>query len=257
MYPILDLWFLKIYTFWIIITICFFLFIWMLNKLSERLKYDLSVFKNNVLWLFIWVFFFSRLFYIISKWNDLKYIESLKEFFIMTEYNFSLMWGIFWFLLVLLILLKIRKESLNKYIYWLVLSFLFVLPFGFIWALLWWQVYWIDTNIWIEITYSNSLTPVPYKSPIFPLPIVYSIVFFLTFCGFYIANMYVRHKALLWYLWLISFSVIIFTLEFFSWKHWIFKDNISINLSQISALVLMIFAIYRVYKIYTRNIEVK
>lgn len=136
------------------------------------------------------------------------------------------------------------------------LSFLFVLPLWYIWALLWGQVYWTDTNLWIEITYSSPLSIVPYKAPIFPLPIVYSIVFFLTFSVFYISNMYIKFKALLWYLALMSFSVLIFILEFFSWKFGLIKDNIWINLNQVSVIFLFLFGLYKIYKIYTKNIEV-
>ncbi len=255
MYPIIDFWFFQIYTFWLTITICFFLFWWMLKKMSKKLRFDFSIFTNNLLWFFISIFFFSRVFYIISRWNDLKYIENLEEFFIMTDYNFSFMWWVFGFLLVLLILLKIKKESLNKYIYWIMISFLFVLPIAFIWSLLGWQVYGTDTNIWIEITYTNSLSPVPYKSPVFPLPIIYSIVFFFVFCGFYIANMYVKQKALLGYVSLTSFSVIIFILDFFSWKYWVFKDIIWLSMTQILAMFLFLFWVYSLYKIYTKNID--
>lgn len=256
MFPIIHIFWIQIYTFWISLTIGFFLFLWMLKRMSSRLGYDFSLYVNNLLWFFISTFFFSRLFFIISKWNDLKYIKSLKEFVIMTEYHFSLVWAIVWFLLVLAILLKIRKENFNAYIYGFMLSLLFVLPIWFIWALLWWQVYGIpDTNLWIEITYtSQQLTPVPYKTPIFPLPIVYAILFFATFCLFYIANMYVKHKSLLWYLSLMVFSLIIFIFEFFSWKRGVFQDLIWLNLSQITVLALLIFWVYKIYKIYTKNI---
>jgi prolipoprotein diacylglyceryltransferase len=62
----------------------------MLKKLSTKYSYDVSIFVNNILWYFLSVFFFSRLFYVISKWNDLKYINNPAEFFIMSDYNFSL-----------------------------------------------------------------------------------------------------------------------------------------------------------------------
>jgi len=73
------------------------------------------------------MFFFSRLFYVISKWNDLKYIKTASEFFVTTDYNFSLFGLIFGFLLVLFINLKLRREKLVKYIDSIVLAFLLVL----------------------------------------------------------------------------------------------------------------------------------
>jgi len=245
--------FFQIHTFWLSITISFFLFLWMLHRMSKRLNYDFNVFYKNMLWFVLSVFFFSRLFYIISKWHDLKYIQSFTEFFIMTDYNFSLLWAVFWFFLVLIILLKIRKENINKYIYWVVLSFIFVLPIWFFGALLWWQVYWTDTNFWIEITYTRNDTPVNSTSPLFPLPIVYWVLFFLLFCGLYIANMYFKEKELLWYWWMMIFACIIFIFEFFSWKNDIFKDVIIINLNQIFAIIILLTCAYKVYKLYKKE----
>lgn len=249
MYPFIEInWFL-IYIFWLSITICFFLSVWMLKKLSIRFWFDYIIFKKNVLWFFISVFFFSRLFYVISRWSDLKHIENPLEFFVMNNYNFSLVWWIFWFFLVLYFLLKIRREKLDNFIYWIVLTFLFVLPIWYIWALLWGQVYWKETFIWLEIMYSHPFTPVPFKVPVFPLPIIYSVMFFILFSALYIMSMYVNYRAVLWYLWIMIFSCIIFIMEFFSWKYWIFKDAIWINLSQISAILLLIFWAYRIYLI--------
>lgn len=163
------------------------------------------------------------------------------------------MWAIFWFLIVMFILLKLRKEKLDKYIYWIVLSFTFILPIWFFWALLWWQVYWIDTNFWIEITYNRNDIPVPYTSPLFPLPIAYSILFFLLFSALYISNMYIKEKNILAYAGIMIFSCIIFIMEFFSWKNDLFKDLIFLNLSQISAIFLFWFAFNRVYNLYKKE----
>ena len=62
----------------------------MLKKLTNKYGFDMAIFMNNILWYFVSVFFFSRLFYVISKWNDLKYIENASGFFVTTDYNFSL-----------------------------------------------------------------------------------------------------------------------------------------------------------------------
>lgn len=254
MYPFIEpISWVMIYLFWLTITICFFLFVWMLKKLSTKFWYDFLIFKKNILWYFIWVFFFSRLFYVISRWNDLKHIDNPIEFFIMNDYNFSLMWALFWFLVVFHILIRIREEKLDNFINWLVLSFLFILPIWYIWALLWWQVYWKETFFWIELMYNHPFTPVPYKVAIFPLPIVYSIVFFILFSTMYILSMYIKQKAILWYIWLMLFSCILFIMEFFSWKYWIFRDFIGINLTQVSAIILLIFSAYRLHKIYKQE----
>lgn len=253
MYPyLINIWQFQISSFWVSITICFFLFLWMINKMSKKLEYSIDIFKNNILWYFISMFFFSRLFYIISKWHDYKSIVNPMYFFIADDYNFSLMWAIFWFLIVFFILLKVRKEEFDKYIYPLVLSFLFILPLWFFWALLWWQVYWIDTNFWIEITYSWD-TKIPYILPIFPLPIFYSILFFLLFCALYIWNMYFKEKNILGYWGIMAFSCIIFIMEFFSWKPDIFKEYMHLNLSQISAIIIFWFMSYKVFNFYKKE----
>ena len=244
---------LIIYTFWLTLAICFFLFLWMLKKLSIRFWYDYLIFKKNILWFFLWVFFFSRLFYVIWKWHDLKYIKNPFEFFIMSDYNFSLAWAIVWFFVVLYILLKIRKEKLNNFIDWIAISFFFILFIGFIGALLWWQVYGRETLFGIELSYTHPFTPVPFQIPIFPLPIVYSIIFFILFSLTYISSMYIHIKWMIWYIWLIAFWSIILIFEFFSWKYDIFKDGIWINLIQTFSIFLIIFCSYRLFLIFTSN----
>lgn len=251
MFPLFDINGFLIYTFWITITICFFSFTWMLEKLSDRFWYSFLFFKKNILWYFLSVFIFSRLFYVIWNWADLKYIKNPFEFFIMSEYNFSLVWAIVWFLLIFYFSLKIKKEKIDTYIDWLTISLLFILFIGFIWTLFWWQVYWRETFFWIEITYDHPFTPVPYQVPIFPLPIVYSILFFILFSWAYISSLYVHIKWLIWYVWLTLFGSMILIFDFFSWKDDIFKDLIFINMSQTFSLILIWFCSYRLYLIYT------
>jgi len=250
MYPFFEPFsWIIIYTFGLWLLFCFFAFFAMLKKLSSRYNYDVSIFVNNILWYFISVFFFSRLFYVISKWNDLKYINNPVEFFIMSDYNFSLFWAIFGFMVVLFINLKLRKEKLEKYIDGLVLSFLFILIFGFIWAFFWWQVYWKETNFWIEVLYTHPFSPVPYESPIFPLAIVYAIVFFIEFSVLYILSMFIKIRGFIGYVWLLIFWILIFFLDFFSGKYDIFKVSLGVNLSQILAIFLIIFSFYKLYYI--------
>lgn len=245
-----------IYTFWLSLTVSFFVFFWMLKKLWERYNYDLTLFKKNIIWYFISIFIFSRLFYVFIHWSDLKHIDQLSEFFIMTEYNFSLFWAIFWFFIVLFINLKFRKEKLVKYIDWLVLSFLFILLIWYIWALLWGQVYWKETSYWIEIIYRHPYTYVPYIWPVFPLPIVYALAFFVEFSFLYILSIFIKVRWFIWYIWLMLFSIIILIFEFFSWKPEdiigllllkMWSNYIDFNMNQIFAILLFIFAFYKLY----------
>lgn len=227
-----------IYTFGIAMTLCFFLFLWMLKKLSKRFWYNYKFFIKNIFWFFISVFIFSRLFFVLYKWEDLKHLDSPFQFFIAYDYNFSLFWALFWFFLVLYFNLKERKEKLIDYIDWLVLSFLFIAPLWFVWSFLWGQVYWRDTHFWLEILYTHPHSPVPFTVEVFPLPVVYAILSFLLFCWSYIASTFISNvKWVIWYVSLIVFFSFILIFDFFSWKTdvlWIF-----INLNQLFSLIII------------------
>jgi len=221
----------------------------MLKKLSSRFGYKFSFFHSNILWYFLSIFVFSRLFYVISQWNDMKFIENPFEFFIMSDYNFSLMGWLFWFFIVLFINTKIEKTSIKKYIDGLVLSFLFVTIVWYIWTFLGWQVYGRETNLGIEMLYTHAFTPVPYEVPIFPLAIVYSIISFILFSGLYILSMFVSLRGFIWYLGMILFSCMLLIFEFFSGKFDIFKLWIGINLTQICSLIIIVVSAIQLYKI--------
>lgn len=242
-----------IYTFWITITICFFAFLWMLKKLSTKFWYDYTIFTKNILWYFLSVFFFSRLFYVISRWTDLRHIQNPFEFFIMNEFNFSLMWAIFGFFLVLYINMRLLKQKAEQYIDGVVISFLFIAFIWYIWALLWWEVYGRETNFWIEILYNHAFTPVPYQVPVFPLPIVYAIMSFILFSALYILSIFVHIRSLLWYIWLAIFSSILIIFEFFSGKYDILKDSVWINLTQLWALMIIILCWYKLFLLARSN----
>ena len=246
MYPFIDVLGYPIYIFGLSLIACFFVFFYMLKKLSHKFSFDIAIFMNNILWYFLSMFFFSRLFYVISRWSDLKYIENASEFFVTNDYNFSLFWAIIWFVVVFFINLKLRREKLVKYIDGLVLSFLLILSIWFIWTLFWGQVYWIATNYWIELTYNNPFSPIS-STPVFPLPIVYAILFFIDFAVLYILSMYIKVKWFIGHIWLIVFALIILIFENFSGKHDVFNDLVFLNMNQIFAIWLMIFSFYRLY----------
>ncbi len=248
MYPSFDIFGISIYFFGIWCVICFILFVWMLKRLSIRLNYKTDIYFDHIWKFLISILFFGRVFYIIDNWSELKYIDPY-DFFLPTDYQFNLIWALFGFFLVLFVLVKMHKEYIGRYLYGFMLSFLFILPIWYFWALLGGQVYGIDTNFGIEITYNQEGT-VPFVAPIFPLPIVYSILFFIAFCGFYIANMYTRHKVLLGYISLMTFSIIIFFGEFFTGKYGFFKDSFGVNFSQIGVSFIFVFCLYKLYQIY-------
>jgi len=251
MYPFFEIFdWVFIYTFWISLLLSFFAFLWMLKKLCGKFWINTTFFFNRILIYAISVLIFSRLFYVISKWHEFKFIKNPLDFFFMNDYNFSLIWAIFWFLIVLFISIILHWLRSWKYIDASVLSLLFVLPIWYIWTLLWWQVYWSPTNYWIEILYKNSFSPVPYQIPIFPLPIVYAFIFFILFSILYIIAMFLKVRWIVWYIGLILISSTFLIMENYSWKVDYFKMEYWINFTQIMSFFLILFAFHWLYRIY-------
>ena len=245
-----------IYTFWLTLTLCFFLFLWMMKKLAPRYNYDFNFITKNILVLFLSTLIFSRLFFVIGKWSDFKYIKNPIEFFVTNDYNLSLIWWLFGFILAFSIIVKIKKEKIDKYIDPLVISFIFVLFIWYIWALLGGQVYGRPTDFWIEILYKHLHSPIPYKNAIFPLPIIYSVLYFFLFSALYILSMYVHLRALLGYLGMIIFASLLLIFEFFSGKFDILKESnetFSINITQLLSIFLIIICAYRLYLLMKAN----
>jgi len=251
LYPFIEIFWIQIYAFGVTLSICFFLFLYFLKKLSSRFGYSFSFFSQNIIWFFLSVFLFSRIFYVIGRWNDLKYtFGDAFQFFIMNDYNFSLFWGIFGFFLVTYILTRFEKISVKKYIDGIVLSFLFVLPLGYLGSLLGWQVYGRDTNFGIEILYTHPFTQVPFEVPIFPLPVFYAVFSLLIFVGMYSLSLVTFPKGFIGYLGMILFSCMILIGEFFSGKFDILSVAFNFHLTQFFAIILIILCGLQLYNIY-------
>jgi hypothetical protein len=238
-----------IYTFGLTLTLCFFLFLWLLRKVSDKFWINFSFFVNRIFWFFLSTFLFSRLFYIIWRWEDFKFINNFLEFFIMTDYNFSLIWGIFGFLLVLFLSTRSFKIQSWKYIDATVITFLFVAIFWFIWAFLGGQIYWTETTYWIEVVYNHSFSPVVSGIPVFPLALVYSWVCFVLFSLLYMLSDFVKVRWLLWYIGMILFFSGILILDNFNWKADLFVQKYAISFNQIWAIFFILFAFFKLYMI--------
>ena len=252
MYPFFEIFGAHIYTFGIALTLSFFAFLWNLQRLEKRFWYSFTFFSHNILWYFLSVFFFSRLFYVIGKWNDMRSIDVFR-FFIMSEYNFSLFWALFWFLLVLFILSRLEKTPLSRYIDGVVLAFLGALCIWYIGSIFGGQVYGRETLFGIEISYRNPNTLVPYQVPVFPLPIVYSVLSFLMFSWMYILSLFIHIRWFIGYLGLLIFSSMILIFEFFSGKQDILSVVSIFNLPQIFALILAAGSAYQFYKVFQKD----
>lgn len=248
MYPFIMIWGTPIYIFGLTLTICFFVFQWMLKRLCWRFGINSTFFFNRTIWYFVSVLFFSRFFYVIANWNEFKFINHPIRFFFMDDYNFSLMWGIFGFLLVLFISIIIKWLRSAKYIDAFTLSFLFTLPLGYVWAFLGGQVYWKPVGLGKWILYDTAISNIPYKE-VFPLPLIYAWVFFFLFLAMYMIAMFVSIRWLIWYLWIIFFSSVILYLEQFNWQTDTFFNIFGINFTQICAIVLIIFSFTSIFRL--------
>ncbi|EKE26754.1 MAG: hypothetical protein ACD_4C00161G0001 [uncultured bacterium (gcode 4)] len=255
MYPQIQFWWITVYTFGLALSISFVLFFWMLYKLSLKFWINTNFFLGNIFFFFISSFTFSRLFYVIAEWRDFKYIfnQWFIRFFFMSDYNFSLIWWIIWFLLVLYINIKKFKLNSNKYVDAVVLSFLFAAVVWYIWAFLWWQIYWKPTELMIWIANTNPLSKNPYSSPTFPLAIIYSIISFLLFVSLYISKIFIKIEGFVGYVWLIIFASLLLIFEFFNWSSDIFSSFIYINLTQIWAVGLILIWARWLAKIYKQE----
>lgn len=254
MFPFIEIFpWAVIYTFGLALTMCFFLFLWNLNRLAKRFGYSFSFFTQNIIWFFLSTLFFSRLFYVIWKWNDMKFIKDPFQFFIMSDFNFSLFGAIFGFLVVLKVLTRLEKSSITRYIDGVVLSFLFILVIWYIGAFFGWQVYGRETMMSIDILYSNPYTPVPYQVPVFPLPIIYALTSFLLFSTMYMLSLFIHIRWYIGYIGLMLFWATIIIFESFSGKQDIISVVSVFNLPQIYALVLIAWSGFNFSKIFSQK----
>lgn len=221
----------------------------MLNKTSDKFHFNYNFFMKDIVWYFLSVFFFSRLFYVISNWGSLKFIDNPFEFFLMSDYNFSIFGAIFGFFVILYINARIHKRQIEEFIDGVFLSFIIAASIGYIGALFGGQVYGLETNFGIEMSYNHPFTPVPYKVPIFPLPIVYAVSCFILFSVFYTSHMFTQKRWLIGYLGLICFSAIVIIFDTFSGKYDTLQPILGIHFSQAFAFILIGICMYRLYTI--------
>lgn len=198
MYPQLEIFGITIYTFGLSLSIAFILFFFMLYKLSEKFGINANFFLGNTLWFFLSMFFFSRLFYIIAEWRDFQFLwsQGILKFFLMSDYNFSLVGGVLGFMAVLFFQLRKFKLSPRKYTDVIVLAFLFASVIGFIGAFFGGQIYGKPTDSFMGISAMSDIGNTPYTSPMFPLALLYSVISFVLFFCLYIARKFINIEGL-------------------------------------------------------------
>ncbi|MDD5197909.1 MAG: prolipoprotein diacylglyceryl transferase [Candidatus Gracilibacteria bacterium] len=252
MYPQIEILGITIYTFGLALSISFILFFFMLYKLSEKFGINANFFLGNVLWFFLSMFVFSRLFYIVAEWRDFQFLwsQGILKFLLMSDYNFSLMGGILGFMVVLLFQLKRFMISSRKYIDAIVLAFLFASIIGFIGAFFGGQIYGRPTDSFMGIAATSDGSNTPYTSPMFPLALLYSFVsFFLFFC-LYLIRKFTKIEGLVGYIGILLFSIILFSAEFYSGGTDIFKAYVFFNLNQIGSVFLFFLGAHGLHRIY-------
>ncbi len=252
MYPQIEILGVTIYVFGLALSVSFILFFFMLHKLSEKFGINANFFLGNVLWFFLSIFVFSRLFYIIAEWRDFQFLwsQGILKFLFMSDYNFSLMGGILGFMIVLLFQLKRFKISSRKYIDAIVLAFLFAAIIGFIGAFFGGQIYGKPTDSFMGITSTSDISNTPYTSPMFPLALLYSFISFLLFFCLYLVRKFTKIEGLVGYVGMLLFAILLFSAEFYTGGTDLFKAYIFFNLNQLGSMVLFVIGVRGLYKIY-------
>jgi prolipoprotein diacylglyceryltransferase len=242
---------IQIYTFGLSLSVAFLMFFWMVYKLSNRLGINNNFFLGSIFWFFLSTFIFSRLFFVCagSEMSDyLAGVDGLFRFFVMPDYYFSFMGGVFGFLLVLFVKLARYNLPAHKYIDTIVLSFFFASVIGFIGAFFGDQILGTPTNLPIGVLYESKNNI--FTTPVMPLAILYALVSLIMFIVLYILRLFVKLDGFVGYLGIIGFSACMIVLENWAVRDDILSSHIVLNLNQLGSIVLMLYAIRGLYRLY-------
>lgn len=258
MYPFFEIYGIKIYTFWLTLTICFFLFFFLLKKFSFSIGANPSFFSRYIVLYLIGTLFFGRVFYILFNWENFKFLKPI-EFFITNDYNFSLFWSIFGFLLILFILSRKEKVSFRKYLDVATLSFFAVAPIWYLWAFFWWQVYGKPTERGIEINSQSPISLIPYEVPIFPLAFLYGIASIIFFFILFFFSKKTHIAGVIGYMGILLLSFTLLAWETLSGKYDSIYMKWEFHGTQIGAICLILFAIIQLLRgyFYTKKLYTK
>jgi prolipoprotein diacylglyceryltransferase len=207
------------------------------------------------------MFFFGRIFYILSDWRTEKFLfvdlfstgdifAFLKQFFITDNYSLSFAGGVIGFLMVFFY--KTWNKAKDRPKYWdsIVPAFLIAASIGYIATLLGGQIYGIVLDSWFSIHYTSPDSIVPFQNPTFPLPIMYSIFSLLiTYFLYRIDTKILLPEWLIGYIGMGVFSVILLLWEFLSGASDLFSSRIYLDLTQILALALISYALIWILRI--------
>lgn len=251
MYPIINIWnWITIYTFWLCMVIAWWVFFSLLHYFCIRRGIPKHIF-TSIIDFTLSIFFFSRIFYILSDWRTEKFIFIdlfekgdilffLKQFFITDNYSLSFAGGIIGFFVIFIWKTRRNPKDRPKYLDSILPAFLIAGSIGYLGTLLGWQIYGIVLDTFFSITYTNSDSIVPFQNPTFPLPIIYSIFSLLIVYILYRIETKIHVPVgFVWYIWLSVFSILIFLWEFLNGSSDLFSSLLYLNITQIIALVLI------------------
>lgn len=266
MYPSIELLDFKIYTFWVLMSITWLLFVTLLHHFSWKKWFMKSIFSDKaIIYITLSMIIFSRIWYIFAEWRDEQFIlvelsrwnigQFLRLFFTPESYHFSLFGWVFWFFLIFFHLTRKQKKDRPRYFDAVSWAFLYSALLWYLAALLWGQIYGLSFHSFISIVYDHKESIVTLRWPLFPLPVIYilmtgGILFFLDRFEKKIGEL---PDWFLWYIALWLFCGMVFLWEFLNGSEDMFESYFYLNLNQIGALVGIIISIVWIY----RNIEKK
>lgn len=257
MFPQFELFgFIDIHTFGIFAVIAWILFFTLLHVFSIERGLTRHIF-TDVVGYTLSILLFSRIFYIISEWRDEKFIflnliewrgifHFFRELLLWENYDFSLAGGIIGFS-VLYFWKSYTSSKHDQKIYRdvVVKSFLISALVGYTWAFLGGQIYGVPFDSWISMIYNDKNSIVPYRSPLFPLPLLYIIG-----CGaIYLGLSWLREKkdipdAWFSYMGIGLFGALIFLWEFLNGSSDMFSSSsLHLNLNQLLSIGLITYSL--------------
>ena len=261
MYPVINLWnWITIYTFWLSIIIAWAVFFMLLHYFSLMRWLPRHIF-DSIIDFTLSIFFFGRLFYILSDWRTEKFLfvdlfstgdifAFLKQFFITDNYGLSFAGWVVGFLVIFLYKTWTKERERPKYWDSIVPSFLIAASIGYIGALLGGQIYGIVLDTWFSIQYTSPDSIVPFQNPTFPLPILYSLFALLTTYFLYRVDRHIQlPEGLIGYMGMGIFSIVLFLWEFLNGASDLFSSRIYLDLTQIIALGLISYALIWILRI--------
>lgn len=181
---------IPITTFGVALTLAFFLFYWMLQKLGKRYKINTSFFTVNLLSFFLTTFFVSRLAHVILYAGlPTKSAFSLEfpilSFFLMSDFYFSAGGAILAFFWLFSLYMRQREKGDRENVLDItVIAWVFASMIAYLGAFLWGQVYGVRSNGVFAVDYINN--PILAEFPRFPLALVYVLCILIIFSLIYI-----------------------------------------------------------------------